>query len=72
MQTSHAIRLLQTVFILGDLIRTSFLDGDPDIDEPGVSGFEFLRGLQVVKDMIADDPSERPIMDEAAWHRGSL
>ncbi|KAJ3720052.1 kinase-like domain-containing protein [Lentinula raphanica] len=50
------------VFLLGNLIRTSFLDGDPRLHKPGVSGFEFLRPL--VTDMIADDPSKRPTMDE--------
>ncbi|KAJ3769589.1 kinase-like domain-containing protein [Lentinula raphanica] len=52
------------VFLLGNLIRTSFLDGDPDMREPGVSGFEFLRPL--VMDMIAEDPSKRPPMDEVS------
>ncbi|KAJ4471468.1 hypothetical protein J3R30DRAFT_3299394 [Lentinula aciculospora] len=32
--------------------------------EPGVSGFEFLRPL--VLEMVADDPSKRPTMDEVA------
>ncbi|KAJ3720082.1 hypothetical protein C8R42DRAFT_722740 [Lentinula raphanica] len=52
------------VFLLGNLIRTSFLDGDPDMHEPGVSGFEFLRSL--VTDMIAEQPFKRPTMDEVA------
>ncbi|KAJ3990954.1 hypothetical protein F5050DRAFT_1890410 [Lentinula boryana] len=52
------------VFFLGNLIRTSFLDGDDYMDEPGISGFEFLRPL--VKDMVADDPLKRPTMDEVA------
>ncbi|KAJ3991610.1 kinase-like domain-containing protein [Lentinula boryana] len=52
------------VFLLGNLIRTSFLDGDTHMHEPGISGFEFLRPL--VKDMVADDPYERPTMDEVA------
>ncbi|KAJ3966643.1 kinase-like domain-containing protein [Lentinula raphanica] len=52
------------VFLLGNLIRTSFLDGDPELFEPGVSGFEFLRPL--VMDMIAEDPSKRPTMDEVS------
>ncbi|KAJ3914612.1 kinase-like domain-containing protein [Lentinula edodes] len=44
------------VFFLGNLMRTSFLDV--------LSGFEFLRPL--VSDMVADDPSKRPTMDEVA------
>ncbi|KAJ3760669.1 kinase-like domain-containing protein [Lentinula raphanica] len=52
------------VFLLGNLMRTSFLDGDPDMHEPGVSGFEFLRSL--VTDMVAEEPSKRPTMDEVA------
>ncbi|KAJ4499794.1 hypothetical protein C8R41DRAFT_915115 [Lentinula lateritia] len=38
--------------------------GDPIMRQPGVSGFEFLRPL--VSDMVADDPSKRPTMDEVA------
>ncbi|KAJ3720084.1 kinase-like domain-containing protein [Lentinula raphanica] len=52
------------VFLLGNLIRTSFLDGDPRLHKPSVSGFEFLRPL--VTDMIADEPSERPTIDEVS------
>ncbi|KAJ3845458.1 kinase-like domain-containing protein [Lentinula raphanica] len=54
------------VYILGNLIRISFLDGDynPNLDDPGMSGFEFLRSL--VEDMVGDDPSKRPTMDEVA------
>ncbi|KAJ3996370.1 kinase-like domain-containing protein, partial [Lentinula boryana] len=47
------------VFLLGNLMRTTFLDV-----EPGISGFEFLRPL--VKDMVVDDPSKQPTMDEVA------
>ncbi|KAJ3722150.1 kinase-like domain-containing protein [Lentinula guzmanii] len=50
------------VFLLGNLMRTTFLDGDTWMEEPGISGFEFLRPL--VKDMVVDDPSKRPTMDE--------
>ncbi|KAJ3931439.1 MAG: kinase-like domain-containing protein [Lentinula lateritia] len=49
------------VYILGTMIRASLLDGDT---RPGVHGFEFLRPL--VNDMIADDPSNRPTMNEVA------
>ncbi|GAW07004.1 other 1 protein kinase [Lentinula edodes] len=52
------------VYILGTMIRTSFLDGDSDSYKPGVHGFEFLRPL--VNDMIADDPSNRPTMTEVS------
>ncbi|KAJ3760686.1 kinase-like domain-containing protein [Lentinula raphanica] len=52
------------VYLLGNLIRTSFLDGDPRLHKPRVSGFEFLRPLVI--DMIADDPSKRPTMDEVS------
>ncbi|KAJ3965100.1 hypothetical protein EV361DRAFT_679870 [Lentinula raphanica] len=52
------------VFLLGNIIRTSFLDGDPELAEPGVSGFEFLRPLAM--DMLAEDPSKRPTMDEVS------
>ncbi|KAJ4471466.1 kinase-like domain-containing protein [Lentinula aciculospora] len=53
------------VYILGTMIRASFLDGDPNASHrPGVDGFEFLRPL--VNDMIADDPTKRPTMDEVA------
>ncbi|KAJ4481367.1 kinase-like domain-containing protein [Lentinula edodes] len=56
--------LATDVYILGTMIRTSFLDGDPKVSKPGVYGFEFLRPL--VNDMIADDPSSRPTMAEVA------
>ncbi|KAJ3963714.1 kinase-like domain-containing protein [Lentinula raphanica] len=52
------------VFILGNLIRTSVLDGDDDRFLCRISGFECLRPL--VKDMVVDDPSQRPTMDEVA------
>ncbi|KAJ3867622.1 hypothetical protein EV359DRAFT_78387 [Lentinula novae-zelandiae] len=52
------------VYILGTMIRTSFLDGDSNSYKPGVHGFEFLRPL--VNDMIADDPSSRPAMTEVS------
>ncbi|KAJ3891694.1 hypothetical protein GG344DRAFT_76683 [Lentinula edodes] len=52
------------VYILGTMIRTSFLDGDINRSRPGVHGFEFLRPL--VNDMISDDPSNRPTMNEVA------
>ncbi|KAJ3892365.1 kinase-like domain-containing protein [Lentinula edodes] len=44
------------VFLLGNMIRTSFLDV--------IDGLEFLRPL--VNDMIVDDPFKRPNMDEVA------
>ncbi|KAJ4499779.1 hypothetical protein C8R41DRAFT_813569, partial [Lentinula lateritia] len=54
------------VYILGTMIRTSFLDGDSNSYKPGVHGFEFLRPF--VNDMIADNPSNRPTMNEvASW-----
>ncbi|KAJ3871501.1 hypothetical protein F5051DRAFT_423278, partial [Lentinula edodes] len=52
------------VFLLGNMIRTSFLDGNPGLSSPGVDGLEFLRPL--VNDMIVDDPFKRPNMDEVA------
>ncbi|KAF8829575.1 hypothetical protein HHX47_DHR3000737 [Lentinula edodes] len=61
------------VYILGTMIRTSFLDGeqgDMYISRPGVHGFEFLRPL--VNDMIADDPSNRPTMNEVASRFSSI
>ncbi|KAF8829564.1 hypothetical protein HHX47_DHR3000920 [Lentinula edodes] len=45
------------VFLLGNM-------GDHGLSYPGVDGLEFLRPL--VNDMIVDDPSKRPTMDEVA------
>ncbi|KAJ4499790.1 hypothetical protein C8R41DRAFT_608063 [Lentinula lateritia] len=61
------------VYILGTMIRTSLLDGeqgDMYISRPGVHGFEFLRPL--VNDMITDDPSNRPTMNEVASRFSSI
>ncbi|KAF9077720.1 kinase-like domain-containing protein [Rhodocollybia butyracea] len=50
------------VFLLGNMIRVQFLDGDPELEHSAVHGFESLRPL--VNDMIQDDPEKRPQMDE--------
>ncbi|KAE9405942.1 hypothetical protein BT96DRAFT_811501 [Gymnopus androsaceus JB14] len=56
------------VFILGNMMKTSFIrceflgDREPNIPHPKIYGLDFLRPL--VNDMVADDPSKRPTMDE--------
>ncbi|KAF9077729.1 kinase-like domain-containing protein [Rhodocollybia butyracea] len=50
------------VFLVGNMIRRHFLDGDPQSEHPGIHGFESLRPL--VNDMTQDDPEKRPQMDE--------
>ncbi|KAF9077723.1 kinase-like domain-containing protein [Rhodocollybia butyracea] len=50
------------VFLVGNMIRRRFLDGDPKFEHSGTHGFEFLRPL--VNDMIQDDTEKRPQMDE--------
>ncbi|KAF9077722.1 hypothetical protein BDP27DRAFT_1311566 [Rhodocollybia butyracea] len=50
------------VFLLGNMIRVQFLDGDPEFEHSAVHGFEYLRPF--VNDMIQDDPEKRPHMDE--------
>ncbi|KAF9077759.1 kinase-like domain-containing protein [Rhodocollybia butyracea] len=52
------------VFLLGNMIRLRFLDGNPTSQRgiSGLYGFDFLRPL--VNDMIQDDPEKRPQMDE--------
>ncbi|KAJ3848564.1 hypothetical protein EV368DRAFT_86473 [Lentinula lateritia] len=58
------------VYILGTMIRTLLLDGGINRSRPGVHGFEFLRPL--VNDMIVDDPSNRPTMNEVASRFSSI
>ncbi|KAJ3508540.1 hypothetical protein NMY22_g16577 [Coprinellus aureogranulatus] len=49
------------VYTLGNLIRTDFMDGNPENrSQNGRLGFEFLRPL--VAAMIAEEPSERVTM----------
>jgi len=50
------------VFILGNMMRTSFIDGNPEYRHTKINGLEFLKPL--VNDMVADDPTIRPTMDE--------
>jgi len=50
------------VFLLGNMIRLQFLDGDPEFEHSAIHGFESLRPL--VNNMIQDDPEKRPHMDE--------
>ncbi|KAF9073653.1 kinase-like domain-containing protein [Rhodocollybia butyracea] len=52
------------VFLLGNMMETSFLEGDEEFRCPGIHGLEFLEGL--VEAMMADNPTERPTMDEVA------
>ncbi|KAF9073651.1 hypothetical protein BDP27DRAFT_1417117 [Rhodocollybia butyracea] len=52
------------VFLLGNMMETSFLEGDKEFRSPGVHGLKFLEEL--VEDMMADNPTERPTMDEVA------
>ncbi|KAF9073658.1 kinase-like domain-containing protein [Rhodocollybia butyracea] len=52
------------VFLLGNMMNTSFLEGDEEFRRPGIHGLEFFKEL--VDDMMADDPTERPTMDEVA------
>ncbi|KAJ7162149.1 kinase-like domain-containing protein [Mycena filopes] len=55
------------VYYLGNMIRTDFLDGlfpeNPDLNSK-MLGFEFIRPL--VNAMTAEDPTERPTIDEVA------
>ncbi|KAF9077760.1 hypothetical protein BDP27DRAFT_1441790 [Rhodocollybia butyracea] len=44
------------VFLVGNMIRRRFLDGDPKFEHSGIHGFEVLRPL--VNDMIQDDPEK--------------
>ncbi|KAF5390481.1 hypothetical protein D9757_005261 [Collybiopsis confluens] len=50
------------VFQLGTMIRLHIFEGRPRFNQIGLQGFEFLQPL--VNDMIQDDPSKRPSMDE--------
>ncbi|KAJ7782463.1 hypothetical protein DFH07DRAFT_764611 [Mycena maculata] len=59
------------IYYLGNVIRTEFLDvssglihhpGYQPLDIPPKQGFDFVRPL--VSDMVQDDPSKRPTIDE--------
>ncbi|KAJ7267689.1 kinase-like domain-containing protein [Mycena haematopus] len=50
------------IYFLGNLIRRHFLDGYDRLQEDGKLGFEFMRPL--VNDMVQDDPTKRPTIDE--------
>ncbi|KIM37420.1 hypothetical protein M413DRAFT_77141 [Hebeloma cylindrosporum] len=51
------------IYYVGNLIRTEFMQGHPIItDIPGYKGFDFMKPL--IDDMVQDDPSKRPSMDE--------
>ncbi|KAJ7142051.1 kinase-like domain-containing protein [Mycena crocata] len=51
------------VYYLGNLIRTDFLEGNPILHyENRMYGFEFMKTL--ADDMTAEDPAQRPTMDE--------
>ncbi|TFK64547.1 hypothetical protein BDN72DRAFT_802046 [Pluteus cervinus] len=54
------------VYYIGNVIRLLFLDGWPDVDEPGYHGIEFMRPL--VENMVHEDPTQRPTMDEVIRH----
>ncbi|KIK54375.1 hypothetical protein GYMLUDRAFT_48743 [Collybiopsis luxurians FD-317 M1] len=58
------------VFFIGTMVRIHLLDGDPEYWEYGIHGFEFLRPL--VNDMIQDDPSKRPNIDEVVSRFSNL
>ncbi|KAJ7246812.1 kinase-like domain-containing protein [Mycena haematopus] len=50
------------IYFLGNLIRRHFLDGYEDLSDHGKLGFEFMRPL--VNDMVQDDPTQRPTINE--------
>ncbi|TFK64548.1 hypothetical protein BDN72DRAFT_802049 [Pluteus cervinus] len=52
------------VYCLGNTLRLVFIEGgpDPEFDRPGHYGLEFMQPL--VKDMVHEDPTKRPTMDE--------
>jgi hypothetical protein len=50
-------------------MQANVLQGD-GISQPGKYGFEFLRPL--VSDMVQDDPTKRPTMDEVVSRFGTI
>jgi serine/threonine protein kinase len=50
------------IYFVGNLIRRHFLDGYDKLGVHGRWGFEFMRPL--VMDMVQDDPTKRPTIDE--------
>ncbi|KIK54377.1 hypothetical protein GYMLUDRAFT_249527 [Collybiopsis luxurians FD-317 M1] len=58
------------VFLAGTMIRLQILDGEPYSGKYGIRGFEFMRAL--VNDMVQNDPSKRPNMDEVIFRFSSI
>ncbi|KAJ6461161.1 kinase-like domain-containing protein [Mycena vitilis] len=50
------------IYYLGNLIRTEFIEGFPPMNIPRKYGFGFMKKL--VSDMVQDDPTKRPDIDE--------
>ncbi|KAG6920132.1 hypothetical protein DXG01_004898 [Tephrocybe rancida] len=50
------------VYCIGNVVKQGFLDGRELMFLKPKQGFEFMRGL--ISDMVNDDPSKRPTMDE--------
>ncbi|KAJ7630024.1 hypothetical protein DFH06DRAFT_1005613 [Mycena polygramma] len=50
------------IYYLGNLIRREFLDGHERLRRAGRWGFGFMRPL--VNDMVQDDPTKRPSIDQ--------
>ncbi|KDR71783.1 hypothetical protein GALMADRAFT_74620 [Galerina marginata CBS 339.88] len=51
------------VYCAGNLVRTQFIEGHPVLTSfRGYRGFEFLKPL--IDDMVQDDPTKRPKMDD--------
>ncbi|KAJ7160404.1 kinase-like domain-containing protein [Mycena filopes] len=50
------------IYYIGNMIREEFLDGFPPLGVSPKFGFDFMRPL--VSDMVQDDPTKRPTIDE--------
>ncbi|KAJ7162501.1 hypothetical protein C8R46DRAFT_1164465 [Mycena filopes] len=50
------------IYYLGNLIRDHFVEGNEFQFSPKLRGFEFMKPL--VDSMVADDPAQRPTIDE--------
>ncbi|KAF9480289.1 hypothetical protein BDN70DRAFT_622115 [Pholiota conissans] len=61
-QTQFADPYATDIYHLGNLIREYFTEGDPEFDMSKKFGLDFMKLL--VDDMVQNDPTKRPTIDE--------
>ncbi|KAF9480288.1 hypothetical protein BDN70DRAFT_621677 [Pholiota conissans] len=61
-QTQFADVYPTDIYYLDNLIREYFIEGDPEFDMSKKFGLDFMKPF--VDDMVQDDPTKRPTIDE--------